>query len=344
MIFISHSESDARSAELLREFIIESMEVSGDRVILSRRGADEDSASEWMRMKSDLEACSAVVALIPSDDASARGVLLELGAAWALDRLIFLIFMPGVSILDMPSLLSNYQSADAANDDAHITMMDVVRETADFLGVKMSKRGDTLGALERFLESVRGIEEDDESEDDFGFNTPCTTTRVGGEEDEYCNVVCTFEVASLGGGLSVGHEVVRATWADVFKSFARNLNTPQDDEMIKKLLLEFCKSANAKFGQNCQYGMYKKPGIEPYAYQRIIQHFAGLGYVVTARAPHSAFGNKKETRTYWMITERGEDFLASVMHRRKSLQEWFGGERHVRRGAILDPDRDKDRR
>lgn len=336
MIFISHSEQDADAAEMLADFLAESMEIGADALLLSRHGDDEGAGDEWTRLKADISSCSVVIALVPADSTAGAGVLFELGSAWALDKLIFLLFMPGTDFRDMPSVLTNYQSAEIASPDAHITMMDIAREAADYMGIDMRRKGDTLGALERFLAQARG--DDAPEEDDHGFNSPAATIRFGETAGEYCTIVCTYETATFGAPSS-GQAVVRATWEDVFKSFARSLSTPQDDEYIKKLLLEFCKKADAKFAQNVQYGMFKKPAIEPYSYQRIIQHFAGLGYVENARAPHSAFGRRRDSSLYWAITERGEDFLSRAMQTRKALQEWNGLERHVQRSAVIRQDK-----
>ena len=345
MIFISHSERDEASAAALAEFLAECVEISPDDIRRTGSSTGEDYSQMCRRLKEDIGASSVILALVPPESMCSSWVIFELGAAWAMDKLLFLFFMPGIDFRDMPEPLSNYPSVDVAHPHAHIAIMDAARDIADFLGLPERKDGNTFIALERLLDTMQSAPEafgeSGEPEEEKTPPRASAPIRLDAVKDdlvsngrEYCDVVCSFEVLAKGG--ATPHQVVvRASWDDLFKSFASQLDRPQEDDHIRKLILEFCKEKNAVFAENCRSGMYRKPALAPDSYRQIVRRFAALGYIEQARAPHSAFRRKTEDPySHWIITESGEDYLRRTLVVRKALQEWVYKEKHAQRSAF----------
>ncbi|MDL2263586.1 toll/interleukin-1 receptor domain-containing protein [Synergistaceae bacterium OttesenSCG-928-I11] len=339
MIFISHTERDEASAEALAAFLVESIQIPPDRIRRTGSPSNEDYAQMCRRLKEDIGGSDVILALISPDSLCSSWVIFELGAAWAMDKLLFLFFKSGIDFRDVPEPLSHYPSVDVDHPHAHITIMDMVRDIADFLGLPERKDGNTFISLERLLDTMQSTSESggepDEDEAPRQASAPIGLDAV--KDDfvpdgrEYCDVVCTFEV--LARGISQPQQVVvRASWDDLFKSFASHLETPQDDDHIRKLILELCKERNATFAENCRIGMYRKPAVAPDSYRQIVRHFKGLGYIEPARAPHSAFRGGANL-SHWVMTEKGEDYLRRTLVVRKALQEWVYKEKHVQRSA-----------
>ncbi len=337
MIFISHTERDKASAEALAAFLVESVEISPDRIRRTGLPPDEDYARMCKRLKEDIGGSNVVLAIVSPESLCGNGVIFELGVAWAMDKLLFLFFMSGIDFRDMPEPLSHYPSVDI--DHAHITIMDMVRDIADFLGLPERKDGNTFISLERLLDTMQhsssAVCEIVREKTPPKAGTPIRFDALGGalaqNEREYCDIVCTFEVLAKG-TVRPQQIVIRALWDDLFKSFASHLETPQDEDYIRKLFLEFCKEKNAMFAENCRLGIYKKVAVAFDSYRQIIRHFAGLGYIESARAPHSPF-RVQASPSHWVMTEKGEDYLRRTLVVRKALQEWVSKEKHVQRSS-----------
>lgn len=328
-IYIAHSERDAGAASALEAFLYESIELPDGAVRIELPPGADDHGSEESKC-SAIESADAVIALVSADASAGRGVMFEIGAARASGKLVFLFFTEGVDFRDMPSMMSSYPSVGICETDSHIALMETAHDIADFLGLPMKKRGNALDAIERLVEESRARESGPavESETyDFNFTTP------GDENDEQCSVVCTYEIVSLGPPTG-GRVVIHTTWGELFRSFATYLDHPQEDEYIKKLIVEFCKNKDAAFLQNCQYGVYKKPQVDAYSYHRITEYFTSRELIAQAKPPRSAFQKKNDARVHWTITDRGADYLRLTLATHKALQEWDGRGGHAPRGAV----------
>lgn len=338
MIFISHAERDEATASALANFLAQAMQISVADIVRSGSTSGADIAQITRRLREDIASSDAVVALLSPDVFASRSVIFELGAAWAANRMIFTFFMPGIDFREVPEILANYPSVELDATDAHISIMDMARDIAEYLDVPERKDGAPLDAIELLVSTARsGEEQEDDDAESYGFGTPTGSVSLN-DSGEYCSVVIVYEEVSLGSSTG-GRVVVRVSWEDLFKSFASYLEHAQDDDYISKLIVELCKTKDSKFEQNCRYGICKKPSVEPYSYQRIIERFAGRGFIEQTKPPRSAFGSKTARRVYWHITDAGTTYLRSLLAKQKSLQEWYGNEKHIQRGAIRNLDK-----
>lgn len=349
MIFISHTEKDQASAAALAEFLAESIKVPMESI---RSTCDLSGSELGVSSRSSKEAigrCSVLLALIPPESLRSSWVMFELGAAWAMDKLLFLFFMPGIDFRDIPEPLSSYPSVDIEHEHAHITIMDMVGDVAEFLGLPEKKSGNILPLLERLIGTMRMVSDEHDIEDDYAtLRCEPTTEPISinlieqvkpiGTDDvlmpsgqEYYDICYSFDV-TLQGGTRIDNIRARVAWDDIFKSIAPHLNCPQSDSYLQKLILELCKEKNPVFGENCDFGVYKGIAMAPESYKQIIRRFTGLGYMEPARAPHSIF-EARPGKTCWKITPKGEDFLRNILVTRKSLQKWVYKQKHVPRSV-----------
>lgn len=345
MIFISHTEKDQASAAMLADFLTACIDVPAEAIRTT--GSISTDCGSSRGLKANISESDVILALIPPESLRSNWVIFELGAAWAMDKLLFLFFMPGIDFRDLPEPLSNYPSVDVESPHAHITIMDMARDIADFLGVAERKSGSVLPALERLIETLRSSGEAPPPHEPSDEDAPTQEGGAGAAKTaltlsfpkkeplsngrEYVDIEFCYDVV-LQGEVRSERSVIRAAWDDLFKAVAPHLNTPQDDDYIKKLIFELSKEKNAAFGENCFSGIYRKVGLKAESYNQIIRRFSGLGFIETTRAPHSVF-QRHTGRTYWRITPKGEDYLRNTLVVRKSLQQWVYKQKHIPRST-----------
>ena len=361
MIFISHTEKDHASADALAAFLAESIAVPAEAIKTTGDATTAEGGCSPRELRASINDSDVILALIPPESLRSNWVIFELGAAWAMDKLLFLFFMPGIDFRDLPEPLSNYPSVDVEDPHAHITIVDMARDIADFLGLAERKNGNVLPAIERLLETMRdsGEPSHEQEHDDDHFSSPVEAGGVVGLLDkldklgknppqrltfpqkellsngrEYCEIEFCYDVTTHGRTQSEGTKI-RAAWDDLFKAIATHLNQPRDDDYIKKLIFELAREKNATFGENCRCGLYRKVEIKSASYGQIIRRFSGLGFIETTRAPHSVF-ERNTGRTFWQITARGEEYLRNTLVVRKSLQEWVYKQKHIPRSTYRD--------
>lgn len=340
MIFISHTERDEASAKALAAFLSECIEIPPERIRRTGASAHEDYATMCKRLKEEISSSDVILAVVSPESLCGNGVVFELGAAWAMDKLLFLFFLSGIDFRDMPEPLSNYPSVEADHPHAHITIMDMARDIADFLGLPERKNGNTFISLERLLDTMQNgpaaVREVRQAAAPPKPGAPIRLDAVRNvpepNDRDFCDIVCSYEVVTK--GIARPQQVViRALWDDLFKSFASHLEAPQNEDYIRKLFLEFCKEKDTTFADNCRLCIYKKPAVTFDSYWQIIRRFSGLGYIASARAPHSPFRGQASL-SHWVMTEKGEDYLRRTLVVRKALQEWVCKDKHVQRSAM----------
>lgn len=328
-VFIAHSSRDAEAAFALGELMIECTDIMPGDILRWSNFADPAEAREAM-INSD-----AVAALVPAERYAFGELVFELGAAWAADRLIFLFFMHGVDFRDLPEVIAHYPGAHMAAPDAPMMLVSTLHEMAEFLGIEAKRRASPLDAIDRLISlsrsSIEPVKQSAETDvEDLGFHFDAIAT-------DRCEVLCEHE-STVMGATTRGQTLIRTTWDELFRSFAAFLEHPQDEEYLVRLIIEFCKSKDATFEQNCRYGIFKRPTVEGGSFDAIIKHFEQEGFIAHARPPHSAFQQKRETRRYWQTTPSGSEHLRDILVQQKTLQQWYGKEKHVQRGAVLRVD------
>lgn len=337
MILIVHSASDSAAADALEDLLLEAIELPPGSIELTDISTDADASELSESLRHDIASCDVVAALVPSDPAGCREVMFQLGAAWSMGKMIFLFFMDGIDYREVPAPIAFCPYVEITETNAHVKMMDMTRDIAEFIGLTPKRNGDPMDAISRLAaaSSAEPTPVDEDDPDAYGFGSPSGTISSMPGDDERCGVVITYEEVSLGSS-ATSRIVVQMEWHEVFRAFAPYLSTPQEDEYIKKLIVESAKTKDTKFHQNVQFGIYKKPLLEPYCYHKIMERFQSSGLIQQSRPPHSAFQQRTASRTHWTITERGEDYLRSNLATGHALQKWNGTSTHahIPRGAI----------
>ncbi|MDR3355077.1 MAG: hypothetical protein LBO21_08570, partial [Synergistaceae bacterium] len=178
MILISYSDENRQQAESLVDYLDENIEtVMG--CIAHSCGASQGDAETYLssdRQRARFDKVKAVIAIISPDCSRKDEILFELGAAWALNLFILMIFLPGIDIREMPEQLSSSPFVDVDARDAHIMLRDATREITSLLGLTEKKGVSLFLSLDRTLKAMRNEQiwqrpssrqDDDEDQDDL---------------------------------------------------------------------------------------------------------------------------------------------------------------------------------
>jgi hypothetical protein len=158
LIFVSHSHSDSKIAKCLVEFLLSSLEISEKEIRCTSVPGFQlpfgKSISE--QLKSDVFSSITIVALLTENSLKSTWVLFELGASWALEKLIIPILGPGLPCDDLPGPLKDFPAVEINKPDATVRLRDAVVEIAKVSGVEEKSGGWAQTKLEEFVIAFRG--------------------------------------------------------------------------------------------------------------------------------------------------------------------------------------------
>jgi hypothetical protein len=324
MIFISYSDENRQQAESLMNYLDENIEMIMEHIACP--GESWQDAGTYPSLdcqKAFWNKVKAVIAIVSPDSAGHGEILFRLGAAWALDLFILIIFLPGIDIRDMPEPLSNSPFVDVDSKDAHIRLRDATRDIASLLGLREKKGANIFLSLDRTLKAMRmrnaqsvpgpDLTRDDDAQDnldeDFTPNNGFVPSTA-----EFYDIVYT-----VNGKTSTEEINIRASWDSIFKAVASNLREPRDEAFIKKLILELCKEKNPDLRRGIEYKLFLNPLLNVDCYSQIMNQFLSRNFIKTTRPPHSIF-KKRDNSKYWIITNEGEENLRSSVQKLRSLR------------------------
>jgi TIR domain len=157
MIFISHREADQGLAESLVEFLISSLEISDDRIRCTSVPGFQLPFGKTIsdQLKADISEADAVFVIATPESLNSKWVLFELGASWALSKIVVPILAPGLTEKELPGPLSEYPLVKVAARDAASRMRDAIRQVSEKLEIREKTGGRGQEKLEAFIEGFR---------------------------------------------------------------------------------------------------------------------------------------------------------------------------------------------
>ncbi|MDR3332785.1 MAG: toll/interleukin-1 receptor domain-containing protein [Synergistaceae bacterium] len=322
MIFISHSEENQISANSLVNFLLENIEISPSAIIYTNSNYPDGQDSHVLSaFRASMDAAKVVIAIVSLESLKNSMSMFELGAAWALGKMLNIVFLSGVDMRDMPEPLASCDFVEIDSNDAHIRLMDMARNIAERLTLPEKRGMHVFASLNAAIKALRHkyepqmhAEEERQDpalpDDDWDFEK-----LPAAPEGEFCDIVYTFK-----GKTAIEEIRVRASWDAIFKTIAPHLREPQDEAFIKKLILEFCKERNSDFARGIEYKLFVNPMLNVICYNQIMRHMSSNHYITSSRPPHSIFKNRVES-AYWMLTQEGEEHLRGVVGKLRSLKK-----------------------
>ena len=157
MIFVSHREAEREVAEHLVEFILAALDIKNDDLrCTSVEGFQLPFGfSIAEKLKADLNRADVVFAIITPMSLKSQWVLFELGASWALGKLVVPVLAPGLKPSDLPGPLAQYPAVNVSNNDAAARMYDSISQVATLLQLEEKRGGRPAAKLSKFLEDFR---------------------------------------------------------------------------------------------------------------------------------------------------------------------------------------------
>jgi hypothetical protein len=149
-VFISHSAKDASLAKAFVDCLEACIEVP-DRAIRCTsvpgyKLAPGDVSDSVLR--DNLEHCSVVIGLLTDESLSSGYVIMELGAAWGLNKTTCALLAPSVVFGRMPGPLSRLHAIKTDSDHDIASLMEVIAEKTGF---PMRNRGKSTAAVSAFV-------------------------------------------------------------------------------------------------------------------------------------------------------------------------------------------------
>jgi hypothetical protein len=157
MIFISHKESEQNIAKLLVDFLLSALDLSDSQIrctsVPGHKLPFGITISE--QLKKDIHASTAIIVLLTQESLRSKWVLFEVGASWALGKIIIPILGPSLTHSDLPGPLSEYTCILIDNEDAASRIRDSVTQMAITIGIKEKSGGKAQTNLDSFINAFR---------------------------------------------------------------------------------------------------------------------------------------------------------------------------------------------
>jgi hypothetical protein len=153
LLFISHKESDQEIAALLVDFLLSALDLNDEEVRCTSVPGHQlpFGISIAQQLQNDLNASVVLIALITTYSLRSTWVLFELGASWAMGKLMVPILGPGLTYQHLPGPLTNYPSVQITADNASARLRDAVKQLASNFEISEKTGGKTDAKLKKFI-------------------------------------------------------------------------------------------------------------------------------------------------------------------------------------------------
>lgn len=153
MIFVSHKHVNQEIAEALVDFIVAGLGIARNQIRCTSTPGSQLSFGRPIeeQLKGDISEARAVFALLTEESKNAHWVLFELGAAWALNKVIVPILAPGLSVADLPGPLPNYPCVVIGTENATGQMIDALNQVSKEFNIVSSFDGNAHRKLDLFV-------------------------------------------------------------------------------------------------------------------------------------------------------------------------------------------------
>lgn len=155
MIFISHKHENHEIAEALVDFILSTINIRREQIRCTSTPGSQLPFGQSIeaRLKDDINQSQVVIALLTQESKNAHWVLSELGASWALGKLIVPILAPDLPSADFPGPLSGYPRVVIGKPNATSLMIDVMRQVAQKLNASFDFDANSQRKLDLFIQA-----------------------------------------------------------------------------------------------------------------------------------------------------------------------------------------------
>lgn len=152
-IFVSHSHSDVAIATHLVDLLLSAMEVSEGQIRCSSVPGHQLPFGRTIpqKLKEDINVSAGVIIIVTQNSLASGWVLFEMGASWALGKMLIPILGPGIEVSDLPGPLSDYPSIQIDSKDASSRLRDALSQMASVLGIAEITGGRPQHKLDQLL-------------------------------------------------------------------------------------------------------------------------------------------------------------------------------------------------
>jgi TIR domain len=161
VVFVSHSHSDEVLAEALVELLLSALELEPSDVRCTSVPGHQLPFGKTIAeaLKTDIETSAAVLVLLTEDSLRSTCVLFELGASWALGRIIIPILGHNQTPKVLPGPVSGYPCVAIDASDASSRMVDAISQIAVILGLRERSGGAREAKLRKFFDKAQAESE-----------------------------------------------------------------------------------------------------------------------------------------------------------------------------------------
>lgn len=153
-IFISHKESEVEIAKRLIDFLESAIEVADGGIRCSSVPGYQLTFGTTIskQLKDDIHQSTAVIALLSHESVHSEWVLFELGASWALSKILIPILSPGLSVSALPGPLSEYPAIMIEKNHSVTRLLDAIDQISKILNLRKKPSSMALTKLNEFIE------------------------------------------------------------------------------------------------------------------------------------------------------------------------------------------------
>jgi hypothetical protein len=152
-IFISHKESEREIAKKLVEFLEASLDMTDGTIRCTSVPGYQLPFGKTIshQLKEDIHGSIAVLALLTHESIHSDWVLFELGASWALSKVLIPILAPGINISDLPGPTSEYPVILIDQGNVLNRLLDVIDQLSSSLGLSKKSSSKIHDKLNDFI-------------------------------------------------------------------------------------------------------------------------------------------------------------------------------------------------
>lgn len=154
MIFISHKETEAPIASSLVDLLLTSMPtINRVAVVCTSVPGHQLPFGKTISeaLKDNIGSSSAVFAILTQESIKSEWVIFELGASWALSKIVIPILAPGLTDKNLPGPLKDYPCISIDKPDAAARICDSLTQVAHLLRKKPQVAGAFQAKLKDFI-------------------------------------------------------------------------------------------------------------------------------------------------------------------------------------------------
>jgi uncharacterized protein YbaR (Trm112 family) len=157
--FVSHKESDVLLARAAVNLLMESFQIESEVIFCSSLPGHSLKFGTTIesQLRDNLNESSVLFPLLTQDSIQSTWVLFELGAAWALNRVVVPILGPGVAYRNLPGALSAYPciSVEEAESKVRARIEDALKQVSTDLKIGRKTGGRQTNAVDDFIKVLR---------------------------------------------------------------------------------------------------------------------------------------------------------------------------------------------